>query len=595
MRDDEAELLVKQGIMPLRPLSSALVTELDQEPQPGVSDPAQELISPQAKSPAGDPSQRVAPSRAQAAEAPEPPDSNIVYLPGAEPGEVEQADLNEIVLMGSRDYKFFCNHFFPKTFRQPFAHFHDDMWRLLNDPTKRYINIQVMRDGAKTTNLRAYTAQRIAYGLSRTILYIGASQDKARNSVQWLKRQVKFNQRFSRTFGLRASPDNWSSERIEIIHETEGHSCWVLAYGITGSVRGINLDDYRPDLIIIDDVIADDNSATPEQRDKIVNLVLGAVKESLSPATETPDAKMAILNTPQDFEDLSAKALLDTQFSSAQFGCWTKDTAELPVEFQESSWPARYPSEVLREEKRAAIARNALSIFAREKECRLITPETSSFRAEWLRYFGPPDAEPEPPLHETWVELIIDPVPPPSDIQVAKGMVGKDYEAITAVGRYKNKYYVLETVYNRGHQPNWTGATVFELANRWNPRKIIVESVAYQRTLAWLLKEAMRLSGRYWMVEEFVDKRKKIDRIVDSLAGPASNGALYVRRSQSALISQFIHYPGKNPSGTHDDVLETVAIGVASLSKGFAGDVADDHYKYREDQIEALEYQRGAP
>jgi predicted phage terminase large subunit-like protein len=262
---------------------------------------------------------------------------------------------------------------------------------------------------------------------------------------------------------------------------------------------------------------------------------------------------------------------------------------------QESSWPERYPTAVLRAEKEAAIARNELSIFAREKECRLITPETSSFRQEWLNYFGPGEAEAEPPRHEMWVELVIDPVPPPSEVQIAKGLMGKDFEALTVVGRWRNKYYVLETIYNRGHQPNWTVATFFELCNRWHPRKVIVEAVAYQATLAWLLREGMRRTGRFYPMEEFKDKRKKLDRIKDGLSGPASNGALYVRKSQSAFISQFIHFPGKNPDGTHDDVLETVAIGVTSLSKGMIGDVPDDHYVRDEERIPALASYRGAP
>jgi predicted phage terminase large subunit-like protein len=301
---------------------------------------------------------------------------------------------------------------------------------------------------------------------------------------------------------------------------------------------------------------------------------------------------MVILNTPQDFEDLSSRALQDTQFRSTQFGCWTPDTAELPVEYQESSWPERYPSETLRAEKNAAIARNALSIFAREKECRLITPETSAFRAEWIRYFGVGGSEPEPPLEKLWTVLVVDPVPPPSDIQIAKGMSNKDYEAITAVGRYEGKYFVLETIYNRGHEPNWTAATIFDLANRWRPRKIIIESVAYQRTLSWLIRQAMQRAGRYWPVEEFVDKRKKIDRIKQGLAGPLSNGAVYFRKDQTTAVSQVIHYPGKNPEGTHDDVIETIAIGIQSLSHGFVGEVDVDHYQiwdklsyYRKEQI----------
>jgi hypothetical protein len=51
---------------------------------------------------------------------------------------------------------------------------------------------------------------------------------------------------------------------------------------------------------------------------------------------------------------------------------------------QESSWPERFTSIELRADKKAAIRRNKLSIFAREMECRLVSRETASFRPTWL-------------------------------------------------------------------------------------------------------------------------------------------------------------------------------------------------------------------
>lgn len=515
-------------------------------------------------------------------------------LPPSLRAEEDKASLAELILHCAEDSIFFARHFFPKTFRQASPQFHRDMWALLDDPTKRYINLQVMRDGAKTTILRTYTAKRIAYGLSRTILYIGASEAKALASVRWIKSQIQYNKAFTSTFGL-SRGKTWSDTQLQITHGTEDHNVWLLGMGITGSVRGINLDDYRPDLIVIDDVVGDDNSATDEQRAKIVDLVLGALKESLSPRSETPDAKMVILNTPRDFADLSQKALKDTQFASARYGCWTPETENLPVELQESSWPERYSSEVLREEKLAAVARNSLSIFAREKECKLITPESSYFREEWIRYFGFGEAEGEPPRHEMQVVYVIDPVPPPSDGELARGLIKKDFESHCVVGRWKDKYFVLEMVAERGHDPAWTTATFFELCNRWSPTKVIVETVAYQKTLVWILKEAMRRTGRYWMIEEFKDKRHKTVRINQGLKGPLSYGAVYFRKKQATLISQVIHYPGKNPDSEHDDEIETVAIGVESLSRGFVGEIGENYLQTMEDHIPKLEYARGAP
>ncbi len=147
------------------------------------------------------------------------PDSTpVVLLDGsaAPQDEMSQpASLSEIVAYAALDSIFFCRHFFPKTFRQESPGFHRDIWELLDDPTARYINIQVQRDGAKTTLLRSYAAKRIAYGLSRTILYIGASQDKAKASVGWLKTQIERNKLFTSTFGLSASRNNWTNERLQ--------------------------------------------------------------------------------------------------------------------------------------------------------------------------------------------------------------------------------------------------------------------------------------------------------------------------------------------------------------------------------------------
>ena len=509
---------------------------------------------------------------------------------------------DEAIQLGAVDSTVFNRLWFPKTFRQEPALFHPEIYAILDNPNDRYINIQVCRDGAKTTILRAYSAKRIAYGLSRTILYVAINETKAIQSLSWLKHQIETNKSFRTAFGLSADKP-WtdvhccikrlvrSAADPSIFEEIKVH---VLALGVGGGVRGVNLEDYRPDLIIVDDVMDDENSSTVEQRDKIKNRILGAVKESLSPRSETPDAKLVLLNTPQDFEDLSEDAKKDSQFVSASYGCWTKETEDFPIEEQESSWPARYPSEELRQEKRAAMARNKYSIFAREKECRLTIPEENAFREDWLKFFGVGETEPEPPKHEMWVVIAIDPVPPPTKKQLDEGLKKKDYEAFAVLGRWRGKYYVLETVYNRGHEPNWTVNTFFELCIRWQPRKVIVESVAYQATLAWLLRQGMKKTGRYWAIYEFKDRRQKYKRIVDGLVGVMSEGALYVRRSQTTLIGQVKHYPGKNPDGQFDDVIESVAVAAEDLQKGYVGDVAEDHYKAEEAQYETIEY-RGAP
>jgi len=386
-------------------------------------------------------------------------------------------------------------------------------------------------------------------------LYIGKSEGHAIRSVRWIKNQVQTNRRFADTFRLTPGT-KWQDTEAEISHGVDENRVWIMAAGITGSIRGVLQEDFRPDLIILDDVIDDENAGTLEQREKIKDRINGAVKESLAPASESPDAKIVMLQTPIHLEDASCAALIDDEWASAVYGCFTPETAGLPIDMQQSSWPSRWPDDVLRKEKRHAIARNKSSIWYREKECKLISPETTAFHNKWLRFY---DSSQLPSVGQR--VLVIDPVPPPSPRELEAGLEKKDFECHHVVQRSGNDYYSVDYEQKKGHDPSWSIATMFGLAEKWNVQKIMVESVAYQRTLAWLIRQAMDERHRYWQVVEFTDPRSKFSKIVDSLNGIASSGHLHLKAEQSDLIMQFNDYPRVS----HDDALETLALGCMDL------------------------------
>lgn len=496
--------------------------------------------------------------------------------------------VNELVALCAVDDDLYAKTFFPKTARVEPPVFHREMDSMLNS-TQRLLNFQVFRGGAKTTKLRLYVSKRIAYGVSKTILYVSKSQGHAGRNLMWLRKAIERNERYANTFNLRRG-DKWNDEELQIHHGVDGDSIWVTGMGITGSTRGINFDDYRPDLIIVDDVVDDENATTDEQRLKTEQLVHGALRNSLISRMENPLAKMVILQTPMDFDDISEQAFKDPEFKSFRYGCWTKETEDLPIDLRQSSWPALFPAEDLRAQRAAAIKKNKLSTFSREMECRLITPETSKFKAEWLKYFGEGEEEPEPSRLGMVIYIVIDPVPPPSERQISKGLADKDYEAFAVVGRKQGKFYALEMVSNKGHEPNWTVMTFFKLCQRWNPRKVMVETVAYQKTLEWLLRQAMRKAGRYWVLEPVDDKRSKMDAIVDGLSGPMSEGQVFIRRTHQDLASKIIHYPNVK----FDDDIEAFARAVGALNQAYDFDGFGDD-EMDEENIPLLSGYRGAP
>src|SRR5690606_34168215 len=92
--------------------------------------------------------------------------------------ELVPPTVEEIIMLGATDSEFFAKHFFGETARQATPGFHADIDRVLDGPD-RLVNLQIFRGGAKTTKLRIYTAKRIAYRISKTILYVGKSQAHA--------------------------------------------------------------------------------------------------------------------------------------------------------------------------------------------------------------------------------------------------------------------------------------------------------------------------------------------------------------------------------------------------------------------------------
>lgn len=487
----------------------------------------------------------------------------------------------EAVRLGAIDDEFFNRTFFPRSFRLPSPPFARAISQRLADPKSPFVNIRCFRGSAKTTRLRAFSAKRIAYRISRTVLYIGASEAHAVRSIAWIRNQIERNVLFASTFGLELEKKSETELRV---HSTidDSHS-WILGVGITGNIRGINFDDYRPDLIILDDPLTDENTTSDEQREKINTLIMDAIKNSLISRVEEPNAKMAVLQTPMHPKDACSLMVNDPEFVTETFGCWTPQTAELPVDEQESSWPEMYPSKDLRQKKLFSIQRNKLFGFLREWECKLSTPALMVFRPNWLTYRDEPFKGPVRCLG-------IDPVPPPSDSERERGLIGKHFEAHVVFGREGPDYHLCEYAINRGHEPNWSVTKCFELALRHRVRAIIIESVAYQRTLKWLIEQEMKRRGIYFVIVPAETTAKKYNRIIDAYSGIASQGHLIVSPQHTEFIQQFEEYKGQDP----DDLLDAGAMALRHLINPLL-ELGSGDYKVIEDEYEPLRKRQAAP
>jgi hypothetical protein len=472
---------------------------------------------------------------------------------------MEQISPSEAIQLGAESLTGYGKLFFPKTFRQDSPGFHEEVGRQLYGPA-RFNAFEIFRDGAKTSLLRVYTSQRIAYGISRTIMYVGASQPHAVFSLRWLKKQVEYNHRWAKTFGIQKGA-KWSDEWIELYHGVEESPITVLAMGITGQIRGFNPDDFRPDLIVIDDILNEENTATPEQRSKIEQLVFGALLNSLAPASESPLAKAVFIQTPFNKNDLIEKCMGDPEWNPLRFGVF--DSAG------ESRWPQRYPTDVLKKAKEAHIRRSQYRLWMREKECEIVSGEEQAIDVtKWKHY----DVLPES------LDTIISIDPASSDSSDA------DSHAIVVLGFVGLDTYVLDYAVAKAMMPDAAAQHFFSFALLYSPRKAAVETISYQRVLKWYLEQEMQKNRIFVPIDAVQDRRAKATRIMQAIPTTAAYGHFYIRPSMTELIEQADDYDPQ-VKDQPDDILDAIATGIFAMNPALrAANTIEGEYSAVDDE-----------
>jgi hypothetical protein len=476
----------------------------------------------------------------------------------------------EAVQLGATSLTLYGKMFFPKTFRQASPEFHEDISAALLDTHSRQVALEIFRDGAKTTLLRTYMSQRIAYGLARTVLIVSASQGHSILSLRWLKRQVETNRNWAQTFGL-TKGSKWTDDICEIYHGVEETPITVMALGISGQIRGYNIDDYRPDLIICDDVSTDETSGSLDQRNKEQGLIFGALINSLAPRSESPTAKVVILDTPKNKFDLIEGLEKAEDWRFYRFGIFDENG--------ESRWPERYPTAELLAAKEAAAKQGKLSIWLREKECKIVQAELAAFNQSNLLFW---DKIPEGASYV----IAIDPA--------SSEDKNADDNVVMVVAFWGDDVFVVDYRAATGQTPEMVKVAVFEFARKYKPVGVVVEAISYQRVLAWYLERAMRDQRLYLPVHRVeVHSMKKADRIIQALGGVAAYHHLHCLPSHTKLLEQYAEFaPGVK---MHDDVLDALAIGVQWGQEHGLGLEEEDDYARTGTNDNVVRFRRGAP
>jgi len=181
------------------------------------------------------------------------------------------AQLEQVLATCLNDLKTTCGVLFPEIFTAPFSILHDQIFELLNSGHTKIV-IAAPRGIGKTSIARTLAMRAILFRLTNFVVYVSNSATAAEMQTENIKRDLISNQQVRHLFGnIKGAIDN-----LTVIDETFSKSAWtafgnvfILPRGAGQQVRGLNWANYRPDLIIVDDLENKDEIQSKENRDKL--------------------------------------------------------------------------------------------------------------------------------------------------------------------------------------------------------------------------------------------------------------------------------------------------------------------------------------
>lgn len=486
-------------------------------------------------------------------------------------------DRSELLKLAAGDSVFYCRHFFPKTFRQRSPEYHRDFWTHFEDSDYDFFGAEIFRGGGKTTLTRAGISKRIAFAISRNILCVAISEAMAIHTIRWLKRAVETNLYWATTFQLRKG-QKWTDDWIEIYNEPFDSVINVIAKGMTSGLRGLNPDDWRPDFIFCDDISNEETTGTEEQLQKNYDLFNGALVPSLAPKSEAPLRKLVLAQTGLHKQDIIYRAHDDPAWSTVKY----PKLVEMEDGSVKSAWEERFPTEECIAEKQNYVKKGQTHIWLREFGCKIVSRETAPLPDHWLRYWK------VLPMDLVYF-LGIDPATDSKNKSAHRTAM-----SLIGVQPVTGNTFLVEYKAQQGKNPDELWVWFVEMMLKYHPRLAGVETIAYQKMLAWYFRKKMTEENRYWVIQEVADKRSKPTRIIDAF-GMASHGKFYVNENHTDFIAAWVDWNETIDWDLGDATAQAITLANPWMIQFSGDDLTAEYQKIEEEQYPDIVFEGGCP
>jgi predicted phage terminase large subunit-like protein len=444
----------------------------------------------------------------------------------------------------------FFHFYFAHYVKYRTAVFQREMFALTERQDIRNLFVVAFRGSAKST---IFTTSYPVWAIlgeqqKKFVLILCQTQAQAKQHMMNLRRELESNALLKNDLGpFQEEHNEWGSSSLVF----SNLNARITAVSSEQSIRGLRHNQYRPDLIVGDDLEDLASTKTREGRNKTYQWLTGEVV----PAGDR-DTRLVIVGNLLHEDSLMMRLKEDTEKGKIK-GVFKSYPL---IENGKIIWSGKYPTmEDIAEEKSKAANDYA---WQREYLLHIVPAEDQAIHGEWIQYYDdiPPPMKSKygHPLH-TEIRIGVDPAISKNDAADYTAMVpGLLYEVEDGY-----RVYILQKIINKRMDFPETVEMCKLLDKSYgedgSSPAFVVEDVGYQKALPQQL-----MNVGLWNVKTTrPGNQDKRSRLVLTANAIKSGRVLFPREGAEQLIQQIVHFGVEK----HDDLADAFANLVHSVSE----------------------------
>lgn len=423
-------------------------------------------------------------------------------------------------------------------------HIHMPICHLLEDPKNTRLTIVLPRSWLKSTLCSiAYPIWAAVRDPDIRILIVQNSHANACKKLAVIRGKFETCALFRALFP-ELLPDKtcvWTNDALCIPRKTQSAESTFEAAGTKTKVvsrhynKIIEDDTVSPDL---DDMT--EGALLPSKSD--VDQAIGWHRQALPLLVNALTDQILIVGTRWFEKDLISWNH-ENEKSYKRYIRAVRETNGIADEEGDCTYPERFPKSIL-EELAAALGPYLYSCLYMNKPLR---SSDMVFQLEWFEkcYYETP---PRDIVCYTTVDLAGDP-------EESKG--DPDWNVVMTTGKdlRSGRVYVLDFFRARCNPGDLIHA-LFEHVRRFHPVRVGIESIAYQKSLMYWVRERMRADNLYFMVEPITHGKRSKNTRIQGLQPLVADARLMFRRHHRALVSELTAFP----LAAYDDLSDALSM-----------------------------------